>query len=1687
MTRKKTWNAFISQLMRGLAVLAMLSPALAQGGSRLSGTVCDAHGAALSGVVVNITPTFTGEARTVRTDESGRFEIRGLSPGTYRIEARRPGYRPVIQESVIPSADVAVALNLTLRVKAEATPSRGTGDARASAAPPKADASRQDRLRRAAESWMLMMNQMSGVTAEQSPALRALERKGITPAQMPEIDIRNDDGNGHAAHRGKDRQPVRIWTEEEYIQWYNRLGTTPPPNGYQQYLRRMGVLGDEADHHPFPLDQADHMAEMAGHLMPGANIKRGRDYKAPPVEITVSRLDPGERAQLMADAAAFGRSPVKVYNVVAIRKDIVYTRFGDHDPEGMLYVLEEDKQRVLACEGFECGHDPLFFGSRRDPEVLSPQPLVIRANVGDTVIINFTNELGDMPASIHIHKALYNADDSAGSVAGYNDPSIAQPGETLTYRWVIPDEERAEGIYYFYSHVDPRYQVPHGLFGALIVEPKGSFYLDTETGEPLKAGWGAVIVNENPSIRAFREYVIFFQDRIQLENIFGERLKDFWTGVPDPGGKGISYRTAPFFNMMNLFLDESMAYSAYTFGDSSTPHPRWYVGDPMRLRVIHGGSGEHHVFHNHAHRWRVNPREDPDNTTDPSKAGEHDMIFPRSTRIDSQTMGPGEVFDVEMEGGAGGTQRTVGDVLYHCHIIEHVVEGMWSYHRIYNTRQPDLLPLPDREPPPVAVNSVELVKLADEGRPAIPVSGPFAGQPITRENIRQWLAWLLPPPGVPEEELIIDPEHGNRTQNKANKWDWIIQETPEGPLALGEPYDWFFGPGWPAPGEGVGAGPVGERPELLFNPIDGRLAWPHLLPHLGRRPPFAPIRNGDPNTQGTAYLGLTLKKDSPYAPSGHEYGSGLIPEGAGVRHYDVTAITLPIKYNDYGDEDPKGMIFALSDDVEDIRAGRKPAEPLVLRCNVGEGVQITLRSALEDIADVDYHSKVGMHIHLVQYDVQSSDGAVAGLNYETSVRPSIDAHGNPIMGRKACGVWDPRDCGPLDRSDEVVHTTWFADVELGTVYWHDHSKLIVSLPHGLFAALIVEPPGSQYRDRETGEPKYIKDERGHFTRTNGRTGTQMADIIVPDTVLDPRTGLKRADFREFFFGFTDATRLMGSPPLLFSALSHGESRKNPEKGFTSINLRLEPFQRRLKNNPDPSLVYSSFIHGDPATPLFKAYVGDPVAIRTESGGTSSIHVLGLHGHRWLFQRGDPETSPLRDFVVVGQSEGYTFELAPPAGGLAQAAGDYLYYDGDMDHRSEGAWGIFRVHDTLQPDLQPLPDRPPPPTGLGFPQNMQQRALTPEGRPPRALDPGHPAPPDAPVRHYDVVAINIAIPYDAQGTSDPDGKMFVLAEDVDAVKAGEKPTEPLVIRANAGEVIEVTLTNQLTEGRVGLHPSLLQYDVQGSDGAAVGWNFDQTVGPGESITYRWYADRELGTVYLYNPASLDDTRHGLFGALIIEPAGSRWLDPVTGEPLASGWRADVYPGDGSEPYREFVIFFHDGVDQIRYRVAVNYRTARRLGANEVLIGNPGNVVRDPREDTVHSSVIWGDPVTPLMEAYAGDRIVIRQLQPAYEDHHVFVLHGHRWHLERGDPKSQVLGAITDSVGTAYDIELIDGAQPGDHLYHCQIMDHKKMGMWGLFRVYDSPQPHLRPLLRSDESSSSAGRRAASTSTVEGGAR
>ncbi len=122
---------------------------------------------------------------------------------------------------------------------------------------------------------------------------------------------------------------------------------------------------------------------------------------------------------------------------------------------------------------------------------------------------------------------------------------------------------------------------------------------------------------------------------------------------------------------------------------------------------------------------------------------------------------------------------------------------------------------------------------------------------------------------------------------------------------------------------------------------------------------------------------------------------------------------------------------------------------------------------------------------------------------------------------------------------------------------------------------------------------------------------------------------------------------------------------------------------------------------------------------------------------------------------------------------------------------------------------------------------------------------------------DVSAINRDIVYNAKtGDHDPAGALYVLSADEAAVRAGTKPTEPLFLRANAGDCLQVTLTNKLPQNglpahpgdvplpadapfpkgnRASLHAGMVEYNPTRADGATVGYNFDQTVAPGASIT------------------------------------------------------------------------------------------------------------------------------------------------------------------------------------------------------------------------------------------------------------
>lgn len=76
-----------------------------------------------------------------------------------------------------------------------------------------------------------------------------------------------------------------------------------------------------------------------------------------------------------------------------------------------------------------------------------------------------------------------------------------------------------------------------------------------------------------------------------------------------------------------------------------------YVGDPSKIRLVHGGVKETHVFHLHNHQWR------------------RELADTRSTIIDSVSISPQECMTLDLLYGAGSLNGMIGDAIFHCHLL----------------------------------------------------------------------------------------------------------------------------------------------------------------------------------------------------------------------------------------------------------------------------------------------------------------------------------------------------------------------------------------------------------------------------------------------------------------------------------------------------------------------------------------------------------------------------------------------------------------------------------------------------------------------------------------------------------------------------------------------------------------------------------------------------------------------------------------------------------------------------------------------------------------------------------------------------------------------------------------------------------------------------------------------------------
>jgi manganese oxidase len=1431
------------------------------------------------------------------------------------------------------------------------------------------------------------------------------------------------------------------------------------------------------------------------------------------------------------DAATFNRT----YNVAATSVMIPYNRFAQLETgpvtvarnineHGQAFVLQGDKSAVKNWHvrlGATPAEDPAGAQNRR----LRPRPLVIRANAGECVKINFTNELdpeghdglpANPRASMRVSGVPYAAKTSDGSMVGFNPDTTVGIGESITYFWQAPKEE---GTYFFRDEATTATSeansgsISHGLYGAFAVEPAGSEWRDPETGQPLYDGAtehnritkssGDPYIDADiipPGGQTFRETVQISQDEI-----------------PHGIGMGFNYGSEPQHNReaQNIpdGIGEEVSLSSWAYGDpaliklaSGIPTPEeggWlpkddpdnpgskispedcglqdqsvgapdpdakgscyvsnvthtYRGDPSKVRFLHAGTKETHVFHMHAHQWLSQPAESSTN--------------PKSNIIDSQTFGPGESYTANLIDGSGSTRGTIGDSIFHCHLYPHFADGFWGLFRTHDVRE--------------------------SGKAVAGVPG--SGQTPDGVNVRN-----LEP--LPNNQAVSDPTADNPGYPRfmPGKPGW---RAPQAPNSITE-----GGPTGPLAPRIVAGQQVQQTDEFGYTPLE----------------------------RGVQKLNYTRGNNDPEAPKPGAAFSDPCPTGAREVTYNASVIQTDVTYNEAGWHDKQARIVVPDKDVDAVLNGTKAPEPIFFRVNAGDCINWNLTNRLphwfggDAFVQLQQTNMFGSHIHLVKFDVTSSDGASNGWNYQQAAfsKEQADFNQQVLNGTQPCNP-EPGGCKIQSRpadldvnrgttpetTGQTIHERWYADTELRTVFTHDHHFPAVDQNRGLFGALIVEPQGMDSRNPKTGEFYQPIN-----NPANGPVCGSACEGSAVGTAMDIIGPGANDDFREFGLAIQDFVSLHKAGPdgEPISPPAAPEHFPNDDPGVMGINYRNAPFQlRETKNGTpvDPAYTFSSWVFGDPKTPLLEAYSNDPVRMRLIQGSQEEQHVFGVQGMRWREEPNNPNSS-LVNSEAIGISEAFNFQ-APATNCSATSStecfADLLYGGNATDDLYLGAWGLMRVRGE-RGSLLPLPDNPV--------QNLlaNDPLPSPTGKPPPSSTlTGNPCPTGSPTRDYKVVAMEADIKYNKYGDHDPFGLIYALSQGsetpdqtVARVRAQGKH-EPLVLRANEGDCISVTLTNKLTQNwltqhgnagtngdphlptepptgtraglRVSLHPQLVTYDPRFSNGAAVGFGLDQTVAPGGSRVYKWYADDvspgEMGATNLLDFGDVRGHRHhGLFAGLNIEPKGSTYHDPMTGAQITSGASADIHVPGLANDFREFTTFFQDGLnlrdsngatieDPLDHPPTPEEPLGSALDAEDQ--GEKGfNYGSEPFRNRigiepqtgadlahVFSSTLHGDPATPIFRAYAGDAIRMRLLQGSDKPRqNSFQLNGSNWKAQPNDPLSSLIGTQgAFSVGRTENIHLNDGTggvgalSEGDYRYGSGVLfHHLSAGLWGILRVYKS---------------------------------
>lgn len=1218
------------------------------------------------------------------------------------------------------------------------------------------------------------------------------------------------------------------------------------------------------------------------------------------------------------------------------------------------------------------------------------RPLVLRACVGDRVRIKLHNSLRSRSVGLFVQGHVMNGGPkfADGSHIGTNTDSRCPPNGNKTVQFKV----EAEGVWPINDLADLRGNEDgtntHGLFGALIVEPRGTRWLDPETGHNLTdCDWANMLDvvlqpeagtadlapypyidyhtdEKNKVRRCFREFTVFIHDEPEIHsglhtvgdhslmplsyraepmhNRYPHRMREHvratGDGLPAPGeidlrafGWRLSEELDEHFvtarNSKGEWLEkvagEEQHHSSWLFGDPLTHVQRAYAGDPCRVRLVHAGVKETHVYHLHVHEWHAVGT----NIATPSAHGEQAYAAANgaptgkgSQLLDSITISPQTGMTIDPLFGSGSRQHAIGDIVWHCHLYPHFHHGMWglwrSYDRLVDGSRaypdgsycPRLWALPDRAPPPSTVET-----------PGFP----------------WFIKGICPAKSPPPPAARHDQRNGRR----------ILLQMPDASVL-----------------ERAAMAPAcrnGDSPGALFVDLDGLAAKWNMAAGL-------PAPRKISYDIEVRHDRIDYNVDGWFDPRGH--------------HYRLMGVKISEK-----DDGGAYRVVHEARFPQDVQGNPEPCFP---RANHGDIVEWRQHNILPSF-DADSYDfgqlpvECGLHVHLVKFDVLAADGSATGWNYLSG------ASAPEAVGESA----------PGEMRNVSLHR-WVVDEEFGPCFFHDHLLANFRQKRGLFSALMVQPHGSQWLR--------------HDDQNRIAWSEQQAVIVPPkDSCLPP--------YREACLAVADYVPLLNrhgkalNPPPVLSGMS--------DPGVMGVNYRCAPL--RFRGN-DPSAWFSSAVRdrenfagdkGDPDTPIIRSYPGERLRIRLIQGSHEEQHSFTAHGLRWRRDWGHPHAT-LVNQQTLGISEAFTLDINPKDAS-PYGVGDHLWHFGTLDDFWLGNWGLVRVLPPTQRNIAAFAPLPAPHMGPQAALDAMRDAAT-------ALS----CPPEAAVRSYVVVAQRHEHRYSGKLLTDPWGLIYrvlpctpdeieaAIREELEIEASGKKLVPPnrgfrkllrrlpkpavetpLVLRALAGEWVRVILVNDILKPddddidrrrdglqrfgpepaaarlptehrdwqghpdrrtvspRVSLHASLLRYNMAGNDGSFVGLNPDSTVaarrqrndshgmhsgnfntdalgnvvsrpdhtGSRNWRAYLWFADKELAretasnggmgqVCYLHDMADIRNHRHhGLIGALVVLPTDVAPHKPGSDKP--DGWTsfaADICKTNGKLVARESFWFMQDGL-------------------------------------------------------------------------------------------------------------------------------------------------------------------------------